>query len=682
MARFCVFLVAIGMTAPALAAPARAYQRDPVAEEAFGRELAAIDPALVPIFRDGTAALDAGQTKEALSAFQTIAARAPNHAATLRRLSYALRTLGDVPAAITMARRARLAGPGVDGDSALALTLVAKKGDSADDRAAMQEAGDLADHLLEGQPTEAGAATAAQVAVARNDLPALGRAVETLETVAPQSVAAGYFGAIYHVSRGDLHDADLAIGRAEAAGLPAAVAAEFRDGSGISRNRTLRQIAWAAGIGFALWMLGLAAIFLVGQAMSGRAMAAIERLAPERSDALVVSTGRFRRAYGAVIHFAAVYYFVSIPIVMLLVVGLGGAVLYGILMFGWIPIKLALLIGLGVLVSVSALVRSFFVRRGIDSDPGVRLNEQATPDLWAVLREVAAQVGTRPVDDVFLSPGTEIAVTERGTLAERVRDRGRRHLILGIGVLDGLTERQLRAVMAHEYGHFSHRDTARGDLARTVQASLLVTIVRLAQDGGASPFNPAWHFLRLFFLLFQRIALGANRLQEVLADRFAATVYGGPALATALQHIVRRTVEFNASTEAMINQAQVDRRALASLYVPPTKTTVSPVDVEKALAAAMSDAGSPYDSHPPVARRIAWLTAFGEATSVAAGVTSDGPAWDLFPDQNGIEARMTAIVNTRLADAGHIDTVVPQSVRSPLEMAAPTAAAAAGNQRP
>jgi len=38
--------------------------------------------------------------------------------------------------------------------------------------------------------------------------------------------------------------------------------------------------------------------------------------------------------------------------------------------------------------------------------------------------------------------------------------------------------------------------------------------------------NVAFHFLRPYLFLFRRISHGATRLQEVLADRAAARIYG------------------------------------------------------------------------------------------------------------------------------------------------------------
>lgn len=66
----------------------------------------------------------------------------------------------------------------------------------------------------------------------------------------------------------------------------------------------------------------------------------------------------------------------------------------------------------------------------------------------------------------------------------------------------------------------------------------------------------------------------------------------------------------------------------------------------------MTDPGSPYDSHPPVARRIDWVARF-ETPAAAAALTA--PAWSLFSERARIEAEMTDVVNKRLSRSDVID---------------------------
>jgi Zn-dependent protease with chaperone function len=664
-----VGLVVVGSGATALAGAPRKQKRDPAKEQEVMAPLQAADPKLAALFHDATEALDAHRTKEAQEGFEKVLARIPEHAPTLRRLAYAVGEQGDHGRAISLARKARQVLPGRDGDYALAMVLV-----SDGTVTAMDEAAELAPGLISGEPDLAEASLAAMIFARRQNWPDLGRAVGVLERLDPNGIPANYMGAIYYLTREDLGRAGAAIDRAEAAGLPAEEAERFREETGVNRHRTIRRAAMAAGYGLGGWVLGLLLIFLVGKQLSASALRAIERHAPDRGPALLEATRTLRKTYALAITVAAVYYYLSIPIVVAIVVAAVGGVLYGILLLGWIPIKLVILLVLGGAFTVWALVRSVFARRAAEEDPGLRLPEAEAPPLWTVLREVAGEVGTRPVDSVFLTPGTEVAVTERGSMQARLRDRGQRFLILGVGVLDGMTVPQLRAVLAHEYGHFSNRDTAGGDAAARVRAALLTAVMRIAASGGASALNPAWHFLRIFFALFERVALGASRLQEVMADRFAAGLYGGAVFAEGLSHIVRRTVEFGAETNAVIQVAGQHRRAIANLYAPPTAGTIDFVQVEQEITKTMTETGSPYDSHPPVERRIAWVAAFESPPGAAA----DGPAWTLFPDRARIEAEMTRVVNQRLSEKGVIDLHAPAPWLRPRGTPPPPAAPAPG----
>jgi Zn-dependent protease with chaperone function len=385
--------------------------------------------------------------------------------------------------------------------------------------------------------------------------------------------------------------------------------------------------------------------------MSGQTLAAVQRFDGKDRDAFAQTTRRFRSAYGALIGFAAVYYYISVPIVIAAVLVAAGTVIYGFLMIGQIPIKLLFIVGIVALVSIWSMLRSLVVRRGRDEDPGRPLTESEAPALWALLREVAQQVGTRPVDSVYVTLATEVAVIERGSVGQRMRDEAKRALILGVGALDGMTRQQLRAILAHEYGHFSNRDTAGGRLPAVVQSSLFLTMVRIAQGGGATFYNPAWHFVRGFHALFLRITLGASRLRETLADQFAATVYGGQAFAGGLTHIVRRSLEFDRNLEVLAGRAQADARPIASLYAAPPMPVGGDANLEAKFQERMNAPGSPYDSHPTPGFRINWVGRLSVATGTRPA-DADEPAWTLFPNREALEQEMTTLANSRLAAAG------------------------------
>jgi hypothetical protein len=171
---------------------------------------------------------------------------------------------------------------------------------------------------------------------------------------------------------------------------------------------------------------------------------------------------------------------------------------------------------------------------------------------------------------------------------------------------------------------------------------------------GCCVINPAWHFTRVFYGLFLRIDLGASRVQEVMADRFAALTYGPWAFAGGLTHVVRRSIEFEHATGLLIKQAENTRQALGNLYQAPAEGSLTPAQLDEAVEKAMSNPGSPYDSHPPPRRRIDWALRLPEPP--AGDSLAPGDAWELFARRQELEGEMTKLVNERLEHAGSIES--------------------------
>ncbi|HEY6370179.1 MAG TPA: M48 family metallopeptidase [Candidatus Sulfotelmatobacter sp.] len=180
---------------------------------------------------------------------------------------------------------------------------------------------------------------------------------------------------------------------------------------------------------------------------------------------------------------------------------------------------------IGSMVTVYKMIRSLFVRVSSE-EPGRSMSPDEAPGLWNLTREVAEKLETRPLDAIRVVPGTEMAVYERGSYRDRRKGRGQRTLIMGLGLLPGFDQNPFRAVLAHEYGHLSLRDTAEGDVALRVNQDLMKFAYAMAHSGQAVWWNIAVQFLRLYHFRFRRISHGATRLQAVLADRASARLDG------------------------------------------------------------------------------------------------------------------------------------------------------------
>ncbi len=297
---------------------------------------------------------------------------------------------------------------------------------------------------------------------------------------------------------------------------------------------------------------------------------------------------------------------------------------------------------------------------------GVRLDTGAHPRLARMLAGVAGRIGTRPVDAVFLTPGTEVAVFEQGSMLKQLSGRSERCLILGVGVLDGMSQGELKAVLAHEYGHLVNRDTAGGGFALAVRRSLLQMARTLAEGGAATWYNPAWWFVRGFHRAFLRVSQGASRLQEILADRWAALAYGGRNFARGLEHVIERGIRFDAHAERALKEVIDGNRALANLYQYAPANPVDDKDVGSALEQALAAEPSPYDSHPRPKDRIAWVSDL--VADSPPDPDDDKPAWDAFEDRDAVERQMTNRIRITVATNHGIE--IP--VEAPEDPAPPT----------
>jgi Zn-dependent protease with chaperone function len=186
----------------------------------------------------------------------------------------------------------------------------------------------------------------------------------------------------------------------------------------------------------------------------------------------------------------------------------------------------------------------------------------------------------------------------------RLRDQSERCLILGVGVLDGMTQGQFRSVLAHEYGHFLNEDTSGGRVALAVRNSLLALRQRLVQRGAASWFNPAWLFFQGFYRVFMRVSLGAMRLQEVHADRWAAFAYGSESLASGLTHVHCQEIRFDAHAKATLKEVIEAKLALSNLYSYRPQTPPQAEELHKAIEELMAQKPSPYHTVPCGSDRV------------------------------------------------------------------------------
>ena len=619
-------------------------QRDMEKEQRIWQELQTIAPNMVETFKAATTALDKNDFAQAVRLYEVVYKRVPDFDVVMRRLGGSLVLSGRKPEGFALLEAAVKKKESPENLFSLAQALALPSDGSQPRREDLERALPLTRHAVDlyqgNDPSYL--LLWAMISVKTSRLEYVRQATTRLLKEHADLMETHYFSAWVAVADKDWRKVEAELKQAQAMGLSATAAEEVLYAAGLRTGATSWRYAYYMLYAIGAWLIGLELLFVLGRVFSKKTLRWLETSDPNT----VAASGQeqLRQYYRWLINVAGAYYYVSIPVILVLVLAVTAAVLYAIFMLRYIPYKIVLLLVFGALMTVYSLVRSLFVK--IESeDPGRTLGESEAPELWALTREVARVVGTRPVDEIRITPATEMAVYERGSFRERAQDRGHRVLVLGIANLNGFELNAFRAVLAHEYGHFRHRDTAGGDVALRVNNDILKFALALAHSGQAVWYNLAFQFLRVYHFIFRRISHGATRLQEVMADRVAAINYSPQAFEEGLRHVIRRQIEFEDVAHWEINDAIKSRRALQNLYELPVSNEIC---IEEKLNEAIVRQTSEDDTHPAPAERF----------RLASRVTFTGElppsrmVWELFADRAALTDEMSALIGRLVRAAG------------------------------
>ena len=291
--------------------------------------------------------------------------------------------------------------------------------------------------------------------------------------------------------------------------------------------------------------------------------------------------------------------------------------------------RLHLQLALFCIVSSATIVWSILPRRDRFVAPGPLLEPAQHPQLFRWVRQTAAVTGQAMPSEVYLVPDVNAWVAERGGV---LGFGSRRVMGLGLPLLRLLSIDEFRAVLAHEFGHFHGGDTRLGPWIYKTRAAIGRTIEGL---GGGALHKPFLWYGKLFL----RVTHAVSRRQELSADALAAGSVGARPLAAGLRKVHGAGpafAEYWRREVLPILDAGL-RPPIAEGWARFTRAPAVADALRRTLDAALGAAESdPYDTHPPLAERLAALRA--EPAGPAAG--NDEPATSLLADLPGAELRL------------------------------------------
>lgn len=239
------------------------------------------------------------------------------------------------------------------------------------------------------------------------------------------------------------------------------------------------------------------------------------------------------------------------------------------------------------------------VRHKPEPPAGLRV---ADPWLVHTVTRLAGQVGTRPPDEIWLVPEVNAAVTEDTRLLGLIG--GTRRLMLGLPVLHALTVSELEAVIAHELGHYSNRDTRLAALSYRGRLAIATALDRTSRR------NPVSWIFRGYGRLYVLADNAVSRRQEFAADRAAVLIAGKQATATALSRMPGLDAAWGFFHHAYVGLGWQHGYVPQDIFGGFAMMAHARAEQIAALTDERAEGrGSRWDTHPPLPARIAAIQA-------------------------------------------------------------------------
>ncbi|GAA0548419.1 M48 family metallopeptidase [Chitinophaga japonensis] len=362
----------------------------------------------------------------------------------------------------------------------------------------------------------------------------------------------------------------------------------------------------------------------------------------------------------------------------------------GIMLVVHLPKIITIMIGLGLIavgVSVLYFLVKFVFAVSRDENPGrIAVTEAEQPMLFAFIRRLAADTNTQFPKKIFLSPEVNACVFYHSSFWSMFLPV-RKNLEIGLGLVNSVNISEFKAVMAHEFGHFSQRSMKLGSFTYNTNR---IIYNMLYDNSGYAAFLEAWGNIHSYFALFAGLTLkiaqgiqwilkgmyklinksylALSREMEFHADTIAASVAGGNNLVTALSRVEvaggcytsaintanDRLKEKKVARNIFRNQLTVFR-SMASEYKLPLKQGLPEISYQfiRSFSRSRVNYRNQWASHPTLEERKQHLELAGMDAP-----PDETSAWAIFREADQLQENLTAHLYRSVqleADVQHYD---------------------------
>lgn len=376
------------------------------------------------------------------------------------------------------------------------------------------------------------------------------------------------------------------------------------------------------------------------------------------------------RAILSIVLFIAVYL-----ILVILAFGLTSLCAYaGIALVIAHPSLVTLMLGIG-LASMGVLIVIFLFKflskkHVVDRSYLIEIRREDYPELFAFIQEVVEETHTKFPKKVYLSAEVNAAVFYDSSFWSMFFPT-RKNLQIGLALVNTNTKNEFKAILAHEFGHFSQRSMKVGSYVYNVNQIIYNLLYDNASyDNLAQSWANISGYLSFFVILTVKIVHGIqwclkqvyqvvnlnymalSREMEFHADAVAANVTGSAPLITSLLRMDLADSAFNTvlafyndrvqeakKTNDIYTQQQFVLHFLANEQGLPLKNNLPLVGTEHLSRYNRSKLNitDQWSSHPSVKDRIREL----QNLNIIKNSDEDAPATVLFRNIDQLQSDLT-----------------------------------------
>jgi len=364
--------------------------------------------------------------------------------------------------------------------------------------------------------------------------------------------------------------------------------------------------------------------------------------------------------------------------IILIALGIGvvllcGLAAYSVLMFhpSFVTGMIALgFLGMGLLIFFFLIKFIFSGSKKVDRSHLVEITKGQQPGLFNLISEIVTEVNTDFPKKVYISADVNASVFYDSNFWSMFFPV-RKNLQIGLGLMNAISATELKAILAHEFGHFSQRSMKVGSYVHHVNK---VIYNMLYENEGYNSILGGWSNISAYFALFAKGSvwviqgiqyvltkvhtvlnlnyMALSREMEFHADAVAASVAGSQPLVNSLLRLGVADLSLNLVFNYYDNKIQHAQKPLnlypqhyyllnkmAMLEELPVQDDVPilSVDSYRKFNKTKLVLDDQWSSHPSTEQRVEKLKALNEPIKSAYS----GIAIDLLVDKENLQELIT-----------------------------------------